>query len=401
LKIVVALTSSSSQLSGIPRHAINLTRCLLSRQEISVVDLMVAPWQLDLVAASFPFRDNRLHVHSAAIRESSFSRNSWYYSELPKHARQLQADVVHLGYPVPIPRSRYHCPVVVSLHDLYPYDIPRNFGFPKVLFNQWVLRMCLAESDAIACVSRSTESRLDSRWPNRFAAKASVIPNIVNNAATETGVDSGRSAFPSSLPHGRPFLLCVAQHRKNKNIVLALQVFLNLLRSGSLANNTILVIVGIPGPETKAILRFIKKSHLTSNVVLVNGLSEEELRWHYRNCLVLLAPSEIEGFGLPVAEAARVGCRIVCSDIEAFRELSIPQCHYFPLGPNAVEPLAAEVLDALEKPTPAPVSLPGLSLASVAEKYLQLYRALLPSGHNPQASIHASETHSKWSQRYV
>lgn len=362
---------------------------------------MVAPWQRDLVAASFPFHDNRLHVHSAAIRESSFSRNSWYYSELPKHARQLQADVVHLAYPVPILRVRYHCPVVVSLHDLYPYDIPGNFGFPKVLFNQWVLRMCLAESDAIACVSRNTESRLNSHWSNRFAAKATVIPNIVNGPGTEAGVRSARALAPPSQLNDHPFILCVSQHRKNKNIVLALQVFCNLLRSGRLASNVIFVVVGISGPETAAILRFIRKSHLSSSVVLVSGLSEEELQWCYSNCLVLLAPSELEGFGLPVAEAACAGCRIVCSDIEAHRELSIPHCRYVLLEPDGIETLASAVLDALEKPIPAPVSLPELSVASVAEKYLQLYRALLPNGPNPHTSVHALEADSKWSQRHV
>ena len=53
-------------------------------------------------------------------------------------------------------------------------------------------------------------------------------------------------------------------------------------------------------------------------VMLVSGISDAEMQWCYRNCDLLLAPSTIEGFGLPVAEALLAGCRIVCSDIPPF-----------------------------------------------------------------------------------
>ena len=49
MKIVIALTSSSGQLSGVQRHAINLARCLLTRQEITAVHLISAPWQQEFV----------------------------------------------------------------------------------------------------------------------------------------------------------------------------------------------------------------------------------------------------------------------------------------------------------------------------------------------------------------
>ena len=401
MKVVVALTSSSSQLSGIPRHAINLARCLLLLREVSVVDLLVAPWQKELVLASFPHKAPRLHIHTAITRNNALSRNAWYYTELPKHARQLRADVVHLAYPVPVSRGRYHCPVVVSLHDLYPYDIPKNFGFPKVLINRIVLRNCLTEADAIACVSRDTEFRLISRWHGRFAKKASIIPNVVDQSTEDAGSLGQRIEVALAPMHGRSFLLCVSQHRKNKNIVLALQVFCNLLRTGSLSAGTCLLIVGIPGPETKAILKFVQKNRLTSNVLLVSGISEQELRWCYRNCQVLLAPSEIEGFGLPVAEATRIGCRIVCSDIGAFRELHSPHCRYVHLGPDAIESLSAAIVDSLREDVPEPMDFPELSASAVADKYLHLYRSLLTARHNAQQSIETLSLKSRERRRFI
>lgn len=371
MKVVIALTSSSGQLSGVQRHAINLARCLLTREEITAVHLIAAPWQRDFVHDTAPCDDTRLRLHTARVRNTSLSRNMWYYTGLPRVAAQLDADVVHLGYPTPLHRGAYHCPTVVTLHDLYPYDAPENFGFPKVLFNQLVLRRCLQAVDAIACVSKSTLARLEGLEPRLALAKAVVIYNCVESQP--------RLSTSSPLPrwNGEPFLLCVAQHRRNKNILFLLRVFERLLRAGRVADGTRLVIVGIHGPETIAILRYLAQAKIADHVVLLNGLSEEQLQWCYCNSELLLAPSLIEGFGLPVAEALLAGCRVICSDIPAFRELGGDDCLYIPLNATAERAFADAVCVAMRERPRRPVALPQLAAPFIAEQYLQLYRSLL------------------------
>jgi glycosyltransferase involved in cell wall biosynthesis len=371
VKIVIALTSSSGQLSGVQRHAINLARCLLTRTQITAVHLIAAPWQMDFVHDAAPRDNARLHLHTAAVRNTSLSRNTWYYAELPRIAVRLQADIVHLGYPAPLQRRAYYCPTVVTLHDVYPYDAPDNFGFPKVIFNRLVLRRCLQAVDAVACVSSSTLARLDAVEPELSLEKATVIHNCVEAQP--------RISTWSPLPdwNGEPFLLCVAQHRRNKNILFLLQVFERLLRFRQLAAGTRLVIVGIPGPETPAILRFIAAAKIADRVALLNGLSEEELQWCYRNCKLLLAPSLTEGFGLPVAEALLAGCRIVCSDIPAFRELGADSCRYVSLNSGPEQGFAEAIRAGIRELPSEPVALPQLSAPVIAEQYIQLYHSLL------------------------
>ncbi len=99
MKALIALASSSSQLSGVQRHAVNLARCLLTRSEISEVTLVAAPWQQDFVHDAAPRVDGRLHIEAAPIGKSALSRNQWFYMQLPKLAKRLQADIVHLAYP--------------------------------------------------------------------------------------------------------------------------------------------------------------------------------------------------------------------------------------------------------------------------------------------------------------
>jgi glycosyltransferase involved in cell wall biosynthesis len=371
VKVVIALTSSSGQLSGVQRHAINLARCLLTREEITAVHLIAAPWQRDFVHDTAPSEDARLQLHTARVHNTSLSRNMWYYTELPRVAAQFDADVVHLAYPTPLNKGAYHCPTFVTLHDLYPYDVPENFGFPKVLFNQLVLRRCLQAVDAIACVSKSTLVRLEGLEPRLALAKAAVIYNCVESQP----LLSASSPLPQWSDE--QFLLCVAQHRRNKNILFLLRVFERLLRAGRVADRTLLVIVGIPGPETNAILRYLAKAKMADRVILLNGLSEEQLQWCYCNAELLLAPSLVEGFGLPVAEALLAGCRVICSDIPAFRELGGDHCLYIPLNATAEEAFVDAICVAAHEHSRMPVALPQLSASFIAEQYLQLYRSLL------------------------
>jgi glycosyltransferase involved in cell wall biosynthesis len=390
VKVVIALTSSSGQLSGVQRHAINLARCLLTREQITAVHLIAAPWQQDFVRDAAPRADARLHLHTAIVRNNSLSRNLWYYAELPRLAARFDADIVHLAYPTPLASHAYRCPTVVTLHDLYPYDVPANFGFPKVLFNQFVLQQCLQAVDAIACVSESTLARLEGREPRLALAKAVVVQNCV--------APQSRVSASSPLPNcnGEPFLLCVAQHRRNKNLLFLLRIFERLLRTGSVARGTRLVIVGIPGPESKAILRLLAVSGIADRVVLLNGLSEEELQWCYRHCALLLAPSLIEGFGLPVAEALIAGCRVICSDIPAFREVGADRCLYIPLNAAAGQAFCNAVSAAMRESAPAPVSLPQLSAPLIAEQYLQLYHSLLyPASAVAAPALHATMSASE------
>ena len=371
MKIAVALTSSSGQLSGVQRHAINLARCLLTRDEITAVHLIAAPWQQAFVCDTVACDDARLHLHTARVHNSSVSRNMWYYEELPRVAAQLDVDIVHLGYPTPLNSGAYHCPTVVTLHDLYPYDVPDNFGFPKVLFHRLVLRQCLRGVDAITCVSKSTLARLEGLEPRLALAKAAVVYNCVQSQS--------RISVLSPLPqwNGEPFFLCVAQHRRNKNILFLLRVFERLLRGGRIANCTRLVIVGIPGPETHAILRYLAKATIADRVILLNGLSEEQLQWCYCNSQLLLAPSLVEGFGLPVAEALLAGCPVICSDIPAFRELGGDRCLYIPLDAAAEQAFADAVCTDVHARSRTPVALPQLDMSFISEQYLQLYRSLL------------------------
>jgi len=393
MKILLAAASYATSISGIQRHAINMARCLLLRPEISALHFVIAPWQCELAQAACLPEDARLKLHIADINRSSLSRNNWYYRQLPKLASQLQVELVHFSYPMPVNTAAFRCPTVVTLHDLYPYEIPMNFGFPKFLFNRIVLRQCLHGVDAIACVSDATRMRLKQYAPFSVWQKASRVYNCV-------AAEQDSPAQPPIAGWRKdPFLLCVAQHRKNKNIPTLIRAFDRLLRSDEIDPRLKLVVIGMGGPESEAIRHIVIASGLAGSVHFLEGIAEAELQWCYRHCEALVAPSLTEGFGLPVAEGLLAGCRIVCSDIPAHREIGEGHCLFVSLREYAVGALAAAIADALNEPRREPISLPQLSAPVLADQYLALYCRVATSPEctrntQPTGSIHVAASES-------
>ncbi len=373
MRVVIASASHSAHLSGVERHAMNLSRALCLQEEIQSVHLVAAPWQRNLFEDTRRPENAKLSLHISDLGRNAFLRNLWYYTHLPQVVHELRADIVHFAFPMPLNASAFHCSTVVSLHDMYPFSMPENFGFPKVLVNRMVLHQCLNAAHAIACVSRSTYSELFNYHPSLALSKASVIPNAVESPPRYCPEDSIARLTKA------PFFLCVAQHRRNKNILLVLSVFRSLLDLALIAQNTRLVIVGIAGPETPRIRHFIARSGMTAQVVLTSGLEDHELQALYGACDVLLAPSTAEGFGLPVVEAILTGCRVVCSNIPAHREFGEGHCRFVSLGPGDEARLTNSIVAALREKKPPPVTLPQLTSEYIGQSYLALYRKFVPS----------------------
>jgi glycosyltransferase involved in cell wall biosynthesis len=312
--------------------------------------------------------DKKLRIVSVNIANNTFARNLWYLQDLPVLAMSVGADIVHFSFPAPVRRNMLHCSLVVSLHDLYPYDQPDNFGFPRVIFNRVFLRLCLKDADSVVCVSEATFSLVKARFPWFARRKGLVVHNCVNTNSADRA---------SSIPEGRPYFLMVAQHRSNKNIPVALEAFRRLLQEARIDCQTLLLVIGNSGPETAAIESVVRKGALEKNVRLINGLPDEELRWLYKRCELLLVPSLTEGFGLPVVEGLLYGSRVVCSDIPALREVGGDACHYFDLhSGDDSSALAVAICKALTKPVKQAENLTRFSPEMVTRDLVVIYTQL-------------------------
>ncbi len=373
MHVVIAALHRPIKPTGVCRHAVNLARCLAETKEITRISLVVGSWQEYYFKTVFPFASEKIKLITVNIKNSSVSRNRWFLWGLPQLLNNLNPDIIHFSFPFPFQRSKLKAPVVTTIHDLYPYEYPENFGFPQVWFNRLFLRVCVKNSDALACVSKCTLESLKYYFADICLSKENeVIYNFVDFSQVEPKI-------PTTIDiNNQNFLLTVAQHRHNKNLVLLIRAYHLLLMQNQLQDDTKLIIVGSKGPETAAIYRAIEQFSLQEKVILLSSIEDSELCWLYQNCELFIAPSSTEGFCLPLAEAIYLSCRVVCSDISIFREIGDSDVTYFNLKDNVCQNLAVAILDSLSKPhSDNNDSSFRFSKAQAALNYSQLYAKIL------------------------
>jgi len=356
MHILIPALHRPSKPTGVCRHAVNLAQCLVDSDTVTQVTLLIGEWQQDYFATAFHLTSPKIKLLPVAIANSSRSRNLWFLFGLPQLAKQLQPDIIHLSFPFPFIRGWFSVPVVATIHDLYPYECPENFGYPQVWFNRWFLHQCVQQSDGLSCVSHVTLNALKQYFPTVTTHKKTTVVynyvdfNAVNFNAVDVGVDEPTppSQIAAELPF--PFILSVAQHRKNKNLDLLIQAYALLLQQGQLDPATQLLLVGSSGPETDALITLIQSLSLQNQVRMMAAIADRELCWLYQHCTLFVIPSATEGFCLPLVEALSFGCRVVCSEIPIFREVGSAACYYFKFSHRSVQPLAEAMTTALNSP---------------------------------------------------
>ena len=366
MRVLVVGLSRFSMPSGLCRYTDVLSRSLAGIDGVEVT-VVVGAWQQNY------FRDVfKTHLHSRVmsidIGNDSLSRNAWYTMKLPRISRELKADIVHFAYPVPFLR-KFHCPTAVTVHDLYPFEIPTNFRFAEA--NKAFLKYSVRRCDAVVCVSQTTLKTLTHFVPD--VANKRVLSQIYTPVAIPE-ITADQQPLHGLQP--RRFLLTVGQHRDNKNLDLLQRTFLALRTTRRVPEDWKLVIVGSEGPKTAELRALTAELGLTDHVIYLSSIGESELAWLYQNAAVAAFPSSHEGFCLPLAESLSSGLRVVCSNIPTLKEIGRDSCTYFQLESEPVEALASAISNAISGPAPVPASSSYFRAEYAASQMLQVYQAL-------------------------
>jgi glycosyltransferase involved in cell wall biosynthesis len=147
-----------------------------------------------------------------------------------------------------------------------------------------------------------------------------------------TGASVRESLFPSERPSAEiqsnrfnhfgkhPYFLTVGGDDRRKNTEAAVRAVAQLSRSSKRLMR--LLVLSHHDPAYRRDLVALGEGMGGQNVVEFHtSLSDDDLREAYAGAQCVIAPSYIEGFSLPVAEAAANGAPVIASDCAAHREL--------------------------------------------------------------------------------
>ncbi|MGO4380668.1 glycosyltransferase [Pseudoduganella sp. RAF19] len=225
------------------------------------------------------------------------------------------------------------------VHDLLPVLRPEFFPSNTDITHGAWLRCIAAEADRLVCISKAVADELDG-WlheqqaPRRAGQKLEVLHH---------GADIG-GPVPEAVQDtellkqiaARPSFLMVGTIEPRKGHLQTLDAFEKLWVEGV---DVQLVIVGnegwkpLPEHERRTIPHIVQRlsqhPERGHRLLWLTGIDDSTLQQIYLASACLLSPSEGEGFGLPLIEAARYGIPLLVRDIPVFREVAGERAAYF------------------------------------------------------------------------
>ena len=195
------------------------------------------------------------------------------------------------------------------VHDLIPLEYPEYV--PPIWGDQhrFRLKTIAAYADGIISNSMATTMALREHIPQLSIA---TIPLGVGALMTRPAVKRA---------HPRPYFVMVGTIEPRKNHLLLLHVWRRMVKIFG-KNAADLLIVGRRGWENEQIVDILDRcSDIKEHVHECGAVSDGELTSMIAGACALLMPSFAEGYGLPVVEALAMGVPVLCSDIQAHREV--------------------------------------------------------------------------------
>jgi glycosyltransferase involved in cell wall biosynthesis len=313
LRVGLNLVFLGERAGGVGRYARELPGALLAaepRTEIHVfvsrdapADLRREPWASSVRWVTMPVTLSGLPTHMPAE-----------YLGLPGLAAIHRLDVLHNPANTG-PVCTLGAASVVSLHDLIWLHRPEEWEASPHAHRSMRRRVSHSVRHASRIFAVSHAAAAD------ISATLGIAPERIevtpHGVRASTVPPAPEDALRAQLKLGdMRVVLCVAQKRPYKNLrrlVHALTV---------LDEDVALVLPGTPTAYEDGLRSLARDLGVTGQIRFPDWISEEQLEGLYALSSVLVLPSLIEGFGMPVIEGMLRGVPVACSRIPALVEVA-------------------------------------------------------------------------------
>ena len=203
--------------------------------------------------------------------------------------------------------------ITVFVHDIIPITHP-EFSRPEVCarFTADMLRVGRL-ADRVIYNSQATRDAAEA-W---FAQVGPVPEGLVAHLGTE---DAPPPVFRAES--ARPQFITIGTIEPRKNHAMLLRIWQRLHRALPAGEVPLLHVAGRRGWKNREVFHMLDNDPMMGvSVFEHNDLSDDALQALLAESRALLFPSHVEGFGLPLVEAARLGVPVICGENAIYQEI--------------------------------------------------------------------------------
>jgi glycosyltransferase involved in cell wall biosynthesis len=248
---------------------------------------------------------------------------------LPFHLAKDKIDLFIQPYNFGIP-ILYFGKSILLIFDIIPLVFKNYFFYAR--FPKWArwnykfnTEIAIWRSTKIICDSNAAKQHLLSYFPKINKDKLDHI--YYGFQKLDLADQFSFSRFKKEKQIGEKYLLANAGLEERKNAHLLINAFAKI--QAQLKSGLQLVFTGYNPHYLKQLTKIVEKYSLQDKIIFTDSISEGEKNFLIKKSLCVINPSQLEGFGIPLLEAAHFMRPIICSDIPAFIEVGENYPIYF------------------------------------------------------------------------
>jgi glycosyltransferase involved in cell wall biosynthesis len=266
-------------------------------------------------AAAFPHRSHGVGYGPRLLRR----RDAQAFWQSQQQAGELLDgfDLIHANN-FWCPPWRLRTPLIYTLYDMSFAEHPEWTTEKNRLGCFKGVQQASVRADWLLAISNSSKRQFLHHFPHVASERVRVIHPA--SRFDQPGFDLQPIQPQAKLFHsGQPFLLSTGTIEPRKNQRFLVEVYSRFRERGGAAIP--LVLAGGKGWLMEDFEQDLVESPWAEDIHLLGYVSDRELIWLYRHCLLNLYPSHYEGFGLPVLEGMGQGAPVISSSSTSLPEI--------------------------------------------------------------------------------